>query len=109
MQKTKGRPRGGEAVVFDNKGQPIMLAAVESQEAPGCYLHVRSHAKWLKEYGMDRQFQERFEQRLQCMESSIHKKSGTKKYDKVCERIGRTNKGKIPFHTEILRCAVGKG
>jgi len=94
-KKPKAVPRGDEVVVYDNKGQPITLAAVESQGGPGYYLHVRSHAKGLKERSMNRQFRERFEQRLQCIESSIHKKSGTKKYDKVCERIGRA-KEKYP-------------
>lgn len=94
-KKPKSVPRGDEVVVYDNKGQPITLAAVESQGGPGYYLHVRSHAKGLKERSMNRQFRERFEQRLQCIESSIHKKSGTKKYDKVCERIGRA-KEKYP-------------
>ena len=94
-KKPKAVPRGDEVVVYDNKGQPITLAAVESQGGSGYYLHVRSHAKGLKERSMNRQFRERFEQRLQCIESSIHKKSGTKKYDKVCERIGRA-KEKYP-------------
>lgn len=94
-KKPKAVPRGDEVVVYDNKGQPITLSAVESQGEPGYYLHVRSHAKGLKERSMNRQFRERFEQRLQCIESSIHKKSGTKKYDKVCVRIGRA-KEKYP-------------
>jgi len=80
---------GKDIVVSDNKEQPITLTAVETQDKGSCYLRVNSHSKGAKERSMNRQFKERFEQYLKGIESSIHKKHGTKKYDKVCERIGR--------------------
>jgi Transposase len=80
---------GKDIVVYDNKEQPITLTALETQDTGSCYLRVNSHSKGVKERSMNRQFKERFEQYLKGIELSIHKKHGTKKYDKVCERIGR--------------------
>jgi len=80
---------GKDIVVYDNKEQPVTLTAVETQDTGSCYLRVNSHSKGVKERSMNRQFKERFEQYLKGIELSIHKKHGTKKYDKVCECIGR--------------------
>jgi Transposase len=80
---------GEDITVYDNREQPITLTAMETVDKDSCYLRVNSYSKGMKERSMNRQFKERFEQYLKGIESSIHKKHGTKKYDKVCERIGR--------------------
>ena len=80
---------GEDITVYDNREQPITLTAMETGDKYSCYLRVNSYSKGMKERSMNRQFKERFEQYLKGVESSIHKKHGTKKYDKVCERIGR--------------------
>ena len=52
-------------------------------------LFCRSVKKKLKEKSIQTLFQERFEQELERIRDSIHKKGGTKRYDKVLSRIGR--------------------
>lgn len=52
-------------------------------------LYCRSLLKWEKEQSMKSLFQERFEEGMKEIKSSLSKKGGTKSYDKVLERIGR--------------------
>ncbi|MEO8150800.1 MAG: transposase, partial [Bacteroidia bacterium] len=59
------------------------------------YLEITSPPKALKEEGMKNLFETRFEEALEKIKSSIHKKSGVKKVSKVNERIGRA-KQKYP-------------
>jgi len=76
--------------VFDKKrNQPIDLLKVHAEKDGDNYLWVRSHAKAEKENGMHNQFAERFEQGLRSVQNGILKKGGTKKLEKVWERIGR--------------------
>ncbi len=81
--------------VTDNKKQRIDLCRVKSDRNTDYYLKVESHAKEMKERSMNEQFLERFEQEMQKIADSIHKKSGVKQLDKVHERIGRA-KQKYP-------------
>ncbi len=81
--------------VTDNKKQRIDLCRVKSDKNTDYYLKVESHAKELKERSMNEQFRERFEQEMQKIADSVHKKSGVKQLDKVHERIGRA-KQKFP-------------
>ena len=53
------------------------------------WMHVQSEAKQRKEQSMDIKLTQRYEQELQTIEASLHKKGGTKKIEKVYERIGR--------------------
>jgi transposase len=52
-------------------------------------LYCKSLLKQKKEQAMKTQFQPRFEQALSHIAASLTKKGGTKKYDKVLQRIGR--------------------
>jgi len=52
-------------------------------------LYCKSLLKGKKEQAIQTLFQERFEQGLKEIGSSLSKKGGTKKYEKVFERIGR--------------------
>jgi hypothetical protein len=52
-------------------------------------LYCKSYLKAKKEEAMRCLFQERFEKNLKEIAASLSKKGGTKKYDKVLERIGR--------------------
>jgi len=81
--------------VTDNKKQRIDLCKVKSDKNTDYYLKVESHAKEMKERSMNEHFLQRFEQEMQKIADSIHKKSGVKQWDKVYERIGRT-KQKYP-------------
>ena len=52
-------------------------------------LYCRSFLKGEKERSMLEKFKQKFEEELLLARSALTKKSGTKKYDKVIERIGR--------------------
>lgn len=77
-------------IVHDCQKREIRLTEVKHEEDGDYYLQVDSPMKALKESSMNRQFRERFENELQKAKDSLAKKGGTKKYEKVCERIGRT-------------------
>lgn len=88
-------PDAKAVTVLDCKKQPIKLTQVKHEENGDYYLEINSAAKELKETSMNRKFKERFEEELQKTKDSLTKKNGTKKYEKVIERIGRA-KQKYP-------------
>jgi hypothetical protein len=53
------------------------------------FLYCKSRLKAKKEQSIQSRFEQLFEEQMKQIEESIHKKGGTKKYDKVLERIGR--------------------
>ena len=78
-----------EVEVKDNKGQSIKLRKVKMPETTDTFIEVKSQNKALKEAGMNNSFAQKFEQGIEEIKSSLTKKNGTKKLDKVWERIGR--------------------
>jgi hypothetical protein len=76
--------------IIDKRNQPIELMKVKTDEQDGDnYLWVKSKAKALKENSMNGLLSQRFEEGAQSIGEGINKKGGTKKLDKVYERIGR--------------------
>ena len=109
-KKPKGKEiisQGEDVTVYDNREQAIRLTSIRTEDQGSCFLRVNSYSKGLKERGMNRQFKERFQQRLEAIESSIHKKHGIKKHDRVCERIGRA-KEKYPSIQKYYQINVQK-
>jgi len=82
-------PDAKTVTVLDSKKQPIKLTQVKHEDNGDYYLEIDSPAKQLKETSMNRKFKERFEVELQKTRDSLTKKNGTKKYEKVIERVGR--------------------
>jgi hypothetical protein len=80
---------GRIVTVFDSRKQPITLAEVEHEEGKDFYLRVNSPSKATTERSMNRLWRERFELELTKARNALAAKGGTKKYDKVVERIGR--------------------
>ena len=70
-------------------GNTVRLKSVVTDKNTDYYLEVMSETKALKENGMLKQFEKRFEESLQKIHNAIQQKSGTKKLDKVHQRIGR--------------------
>ncbi|HSW68318.1 MAG TPA: transposase [Bacteroidales bacterium] len=89
--KLKDYQQVGEntVVLYDRRKNPIEVRWVKKQGRGDRYLYVRSELKALKESSMDEHFSHRYEEELNNIAQSIHKKGGTKKYEKVIERIGR--------------------
>jgi transposase len=97
--------------IYDKKKQPIELLKVWVENDTDNYLWVKSQAKALKETGMNDQFSQRFEEGLRVIQKGITSKGGTKKTDKVWERIGRL-KEKYPSVSKYYEITVldkGKG
>ena len=83
---------GSEIIkISDKRENPIEIRWVEKPDDTNedRYLYVRSEMKAVKEASMDEHFSERYEEELTNLAASIHKKGGTKKHEKVMERIGR--------------------
>ncbi len=70
----------------DNKNKVAAMLIKQDDEH---ILYCNSFLKQQKEQAMKTQFQQRFEQALSHIAASLTKKGGTKKYDKVLQRIGR--------------------
>jgi len=81
--------------ILDKKEQALTLQKITVEGSTDTWLRVHSHAKALKESGMNSRFSQRFEQGLSQIKESLGKKSGVKKQEKVWERIGRL-KAKYP-------------
>lgn len=75
--------------INDKKDQSIELLKVKLSKDNDHYLWVKSHAKALKENSMNGLLSQRFEEGIQSINRGINRKGGTKKLDKVYERIGR--------------------
>ena len=69
------------------------------------WMYVQSEAKRKKETSMDEKLSQRFEQELDSVSNALHKKGGTKKINKVWERIGRLkqkhNRIAVQYEIEI--------
>jgi hypothetical protein len=78
-----------EVEVKDNKGQSIKLQKVKMPQTTDTFIEVKSENKALKESGMNSSFAQKFEQGLEEIKTALTKKRGTKKIEKVWERIGR--------------------
>ncbi len=84
-----------QVTVEDCLHRKITLQRVQVAEAKDYYLKIDSPQKAVKEESMNRKFRERFESGMKSIQASIGKKHGTKKYEKVVERIGKL-KGRYP-------------
>ena len=92
-------------LIKDKRDQPIELLKVRVAGDDDQYLWVRSHAKALKEHSMKGLLAQRFEEGIQSIGEGIAKKGGTKKLNKVYERIGRL-KQKYPSVHSYYEIAV---
>jgi hypothetical protein len=79
-------------ILHDNVGNPIVISRVQSNddsEQEDIFLHIHSQQKALKEASMKQHYNGHIETQLSALKTSIVKKGGVKKYEKVMERIGR--------------------
>jgi len=98
--------------IKDKRKQPIELMKVKTDKGDGDnYLWVKSKAKALKENSMNGLLSQRFEEGAQSIGQGINKKGGTKKLDKVHQRIGRLKQKYPSVHKyyDIVVSDNGKG
>jgi transposase len=89
----------------DKRGNAIEIRQVTT---PGCddlFLYVHSHMKEQKELSMDHHYSLRYEEQLTAISQAIHIKGGTKRSEKVWERIGRL-KERYPSANKHYRIQV---
>jgi transposase len=67
----------------------IRAAIVKNSDAGEIELYCHSSAKEIKEEGIKNLFEKRFEDELAKTQAALSKKHGTKRYEKVLEKIGR--------------------
>jgi transposase len=75
--------------ITDKRKSPIELMMIEQQGIDDTLLFVRSEKKAKKEESMHENFTAHFEEGLNQVLYGIQRKGGTKKVEKVWERIGR--------------------
>lgn len=109
LNKYKCVESGKPVCVTDNRNRLIELVEVQTEKAKNIeyYLKVSSEGKRLKETSMHNQFHERFEEGLQIIANAIGTKHGTKRYDKVNQRIGRL-KAKYPSVNRLYEIHLEK-
>ncbi len=73
----------------DKRGNPIEMKILKAEHEEDHFVYVWSKQKQLKEYSMEEKMIQRYEEELQKIKKAIHTKGGTKKEQKVWERIGR--------------------
>jgi transposase len=97
--------------IKDKRNQPIELMKVKVGEDDDKYLWVKSKSKAMKENSMNGLLSQRFEQGIQNINEGVNKKGGTKKPDKVFERIGRLKQKYPSVHKyyDIIVKDDGKG
>jgi hypothetical protein len=97
--------------IKDKRNQPIELMKVEVGRDDDKYLWVKSKAKAMKENSMNGLLSQRFEEGIQNINESANKKGGTKKLNKVFERIGRLKQKYPSVHKyyDIMVKDDGKG
>jgi len=67
----------------------VQAALLKNEETDEIELYCHSKGKERKEQGIKSLFQQRFEEELIKARSALSKKNGTKRYEKVIEKIGR--------------------
>lgn len=78
-----------EMVVVRENDQRVVKAAIRKTDTGEIEVHCHSSAREIKERGIKNRFERRFEDQLSNARKALSKKYGTKKYDKVVEKIGR--------------------
>jgi transposase len=81
------KPVDGLLVIRKTKGSTVEVKRID--EAGEVVLYCRSSGRAAKEAGMKSRFQQCFEQGLEAIQASVHKKRGLRGYGKIMERIGR--------------------
>jgi transposase len=88
-RRLKEIPFGLEMVPVREDDTRLIRASSHMNEQGELEVYCHSSAKQIKEEGMKTQFEKRFESALSEVQNGLSRKGGTKKYEKVLERIGR--------------------
>jgi transposase len=89
VSRKRLNPPAGDSLITIKEGTRTRVEAELVKENGEVYLYCRSEGRRAKERGIQRRLEQRFEAELTVIRDAIHKKGGTKRYQKVVERIGR--------------------
>jgi len=89
LKKYQADTESTPVMISDKRKNPIELLKVKCHKSNDNFLWVKSHAKALKENSMNGLLAQRFEEGILNINAGTGKKGGTKKLDKVHQRIGR--------------------
>lgn len=82
-------PAGMEMIDVRRDDHRVVRAGIRENASGELEVLCHSTAKEIKERGIKNRFEQRFEEQLTEVRKALHKKHGTKKYEKVVEKIGR--------------------
>ena len=82
-------PAGLEMIPVRQDDRRVIRAGIRENASGEVEVYCHSTAKEIKERGIKNRFEQRFEEKLTDVRKALHKKHGTKKYEKVLEKIGR--------------------
>lgn len=89
-KKKTEMPQGLPMVTVREDNQRLIRAALmNNQDTQEIELYCHSTSKEAKEEGIKNRFEKRFEEELKKVRGALGKKRGTKRYEKVVEKIGR--------------------
>ncbi len=88
-KRKKEIPDDNKMVKVREDDRRVIKAAIRTCDDGETEVCCHSSAKEIKERGIKTRFERRFEDQLTIARDALYKKGGTKKYDKVLERIGR--------------------
>lgn len=81
---------GEQVTQLTNRGkQKVSLSVFQPEGMPDTWMYVQSDSKRKKEQSIKEKLSKRFEENLQTIHAALGKKGGTKRIEKVWERIGR--------------------
>ncbi len=84
--------------ITDKRKNKIEIKLLDTTNKPDKWLLVKSEMKEKKEHSMLTRSEQKFEEKLTVIQHGIHKKGGTKKINKVWERIGRAKESCKRIH-----------
>ncbi len=85
--------------ITDKRKNKIEIKLLDPDGKPDKWLLVKSEMKKKKEQSILTQSEQKFEEKLTTIQQGIHKKGGTKKINKVWERIGRAKESCKKAHS----------
>ena len=88
-RKSEVPPLTDAVTVREDDRRMIRAALAKGPNDDEITLYCHSTDKEVKERGIRNRFEKRFEQELEKVQKALSKRHGTKRYDKVIEKIGR--------------------
>ncbi len=93
---SRSKPKKDDKVDKENmveikskKEEKILLKFMETKDKKDKWVYVKSEGKEKKEISMNERALQKYEEELKAVSKAVKKKHGTKKLEKVWERIGR--------------------